>query len=351
MDRVRSRRSFVIVLVSLASAFASALAIATAAEARELSLYRAIFFDADGDENDHFFDYGTTSNTALSLSSGLDVVAVQHHIDFLDLANQVIGTADCSGIAGGTVGYGHLSGAVSGTTTSSGGGVWNYTDFRGGFVDTVVIHAPSPALIGTFGTFTASVLVEVEPNLTAIGTPGVPNDEAVATVGWILTADVGIGSAEFTDTDESDPTSIYSIINQQPASPAPHSVPVPVVVGFQYDVPFDLRLDFYAYGIGYARGWYDGISSFSEHSEGFLNTVAWQGISSVRDAFDQEVGGWTITSESGTDYANPVPEPTVGGLLAPGLLAIGGGVRRRSRGRIRRPSAGPRAGGVVRPEP
>lgn len=69
-------------------------------------------------------------------------------------------------------------------------------------------------------------------------------------------------------------------------------------------------------------GNYDGVSNFS-------STVTLAGIE-VRDANDHLVGGWTVTSGSGTVY--PVPEPASLGALGVGLAAL---VRRRS-GRGRR---------------
>lgn len=66
-------------------------------------------------------------------------------------------------------------------------------------------------------------------------------------------------------------------------------------------------------------GNYDGLSNFS-------STVTLSGIE-VRDANDNLVGGWTVTSGSGTHYPVPVPEPA--SLCALGLGAAALLKRRR----------------------
>jgi hypothetical protein len=76
-------------------------------------------------------------------------------------------------------------------------------------------------------------------------------------------------------------------------------------------------------------------STATTFSADFGHTITWGGITAVTDvATGQPVSGWSITSASGVDYANPVPEPgsaaTLLALAAPALLA------RRSRPRHHR---------------
>jgi hypothetical protein len=68
-----------------------------------------------------------------------------------------------------------------------------------------------------------------------------------------------------------------------------------------------------------------GVSSFRTD---LFHTIAWQGISEVRDATGQPLQGWTAVSvATGFDYAQPyiaaVPESRSGTLLLAGLALLG----------------------------
>ena len=57
------------------------------------------------------------------------------------------------------------------------------------------------------------------------------------------------------------------------------------------------------------------------------STALWQGISEVRDSSGNLVGNYTLTSESGTNWRQAVPEPGV--MLMAGVAAMLAGLRRR----------------------
>jgi len=63
-----------------------------------------------------------------------------------------------------------------------------------------------------------------------------------------------------------------------------------------------------------------GLSSASaELTANYANSLVWGGISSVIDANGNPIGGFTVSSDSGFDYAQAVPEPSSVVLLISGL--------------------------------
>jgi hypothetical protein len=77
-------------------------------------------------------------------------------------------------------------------------------------------------------------------------------------------------------------------------------------------------------------------------SADFEHTLSWDGIAQVTDAHGNVVTGWSVSSESGTDYGNAitvVPEPAGWALWLAGLAGIA--VCRQPRAWPRRGVAGP----------
>ena len=54
----------------------------------------------------------------------------------------------------------------------------------------------------------------------------------------------------------------------------------------------------------------------------FSHTAAWGGITSVTDENGSPIIGWTVTSDTGFDYSQPVPEPSTFVLLAIALTSF-----------------------------
>jgi hypothetical protein len=67
------------------------------------------------------------------------------------------------------------------------------------------------------------------------------------------------------------------------------------------------------------------------------HSLYWEGISSITDSQGRAVAGYTLMSDSGTDwlrnFAAPVPEPAEGLLMLAGLSALGWRLR-SARGRM-----------------
>jgi hypothetical protein len=95
-------------------------------------------------------------------------------------------------------------------------------------------------------------------------------------------------------------------------------------VPFTFGTPFELRISLGAQTN--ARGEY-GADCIADIG----HTLAWGGISSVNDSTNAPVNNYNLSSGSGTDFTQPIPEPTTAALLlggaAAGLLTLR---RRRS---------------------
>lgn len=92
----------------------------------------------------------------------------------------------------------------------------------------------------------------------------------------------------------------------------------------------DISIAVTAVGVARSTSYYLPGSGNSFFDANFRNTLNWGGITSVTDAATGElIDDWTVTSASGVNYANPIPEPTAFGLLATGVSVLL--VRRRNR--------------------
>jgi hypothetical protein len=80
---------------------------------------------------------------------------------------------------------------------------------------------------------------------------------------------------------------------------------------------------------------YFGAETRADATLNFINTIAWQGISSVTDGQGNPVVEFELTSDSLTDWrqpaANPVPVPAAVWLFGSGLLGLIGVARGRFR--------------------
>ena len=115
---------------------------------------------------------------------------------------------------------------------------------------------------------------------------------------------------------------------------------IPVSFTIQFGVPFDISLQATLVALAKlssttAKPLTDGVSVASANAA-FGNTVFWNGISSVVSG-GQTITGFTVTSESGANYATAlkpqvVPAPSAVWLLATGVLPLLARARRRKTG-------------------
>ena len=108
----------------------------------------------------------------------------------------------------------------------------------------------------------------------------------------------------------------------------------PLVI-FTYGVPFPIGMTGAAgTWSGAVSGVLPGTTSNAAASSAFLRTFSWLGFVEVVDDQGNLVTDYRVTSETGIDWSQPVPEPSMRVLLATALAALAGLARTgRRRGR------------------
>lgn len=328
------RRSFVRSSLSpLALAgLAVASAVPAAAVANELSVFWARGYDPIGTVNDVTESGGLDSSSAVAVSAGSGGGAFSHLVLGTEVGSGQELYNDFDADVTGTVSYGHISGSVTSYAASNYSGAGSSAYFKGSYVDLVTIT--NTALTGQNGVLTGSVLVDVATNLVTSGYAGVPDPGGSADVQWILRANDGYvnsnnqASAEYQDDDKSDPVSGYCCVGPGGASlvPAPPTVVIPITWQFVFGQPFDMGLEFTATSLAGARGFLPQSTSTASAQMNFLNTIAWQGITSVTLEDGVTPADFSIEAESGADYTAPigaaVPAPAGLWLLGTGLAGL-----------------------------
>jgi hypothetical protein len=101
---------------------------------------------------------------------------------------------------------------------------------------------------------------------------------------------------------------------------------ITLAVPITYGTPFTLGI--YAYGSAGMRS-SSGVPGNSTCDLDFSHTLTWGGIQSVILSNGTPVSGYSLTSGTGIDWANPMPEPATLSLMAAGGLGALLGRRRK----------------------
>ncbi len=94
-------------------------------------------------------------------------------------------------------------------------------------------------------------------------------------------------------------------------------------VPFTFGTPFELKVGLQVQTSSRAEFGADAIADLG-------HTLEWGGIASVNDSSNNPVSNYTLTTGSGTNFTQPIPEPGVATLLGIGAAAVLLALRRRA---------------------
>jgi hypothetical protein len=219
-------------------------------------------------------------------------------VEVVSEANSTGGSARARAFASfGSLSVYAISFTNSGADGSSGGGhaIW---------LDMITINAPG--LNGTAGFIDFSL--SLQGTLSAF----TGNNQ------------VGSGNAGYSlDISFDNVTTSFSGSKSPGGPPTGDLLPLDVSIlnqPFTFGVPFRLEVDL---GAGAGSGC-DGNCGQAGGQANLQDTLNWGGISEVRDSNGGSVTNFTLSSDSGTDWTQPVPEPSVVTLI---FLALIGSCR------------------------
>jgi hypothetical protein len=210
-----------------------------------------------------------------------------------------------AGSAEADFGINRISNSVS---IPSGDSQYAYSFMRSAWIDLILISDED--LNGQQGVFNGVVYVDMD--YSSSGTPA-------ATYANFFS--VGVGSS----VDSSN----YGFLGFDQNPQSYQSVPLNFSVNFTFGTAFDLAVTMTSnININVLT---NGPGGSITHDAS--NTVTWGGVVSVQNSSLQPLdpGEYALSSGSGTNYINPVPEPSTLGLFAGAVAAIFGFRRRASR--------------------
>jgi hypothetical protein len=198
------------------------------------------------------------------------------------------------------------------------------------FHDEIKVMPASPALDFTMGTMTVGLLVEGSAQVEAfdVDLTGIPDHFLVSRLGLGWTLSIALGEQlghrhvayPVQENLEIDARSVPPQRGAAASDPAFLTVELPIRLG----VPLFLTVDLQGGGGGAALAGRGSVQGRLDVSR----TVEWGGIVDITDAEGQSIA-YTLSSESGTDWTQPIPAPEPLALAA-GLSVIGAlaGLRR-----------------------
>ena len=243
------------------------------------------------------------------------------------------GADDTEGSAGAYVDYGvigiYAGGRARQPTSPVQGGTIGSGDAFGEFTDQFTIVPPSPALAQHQGTLVFSVPLRGGGTASGVSSGGFYELEV-----QLDTCPTGlcdfVQQGSWIDRGPSGGGFLFS--GDPPTGFSRISVPIE----FSRPILLDVRLSADAQALGVS-------GDFATASAAFGHTLTWGGFDDVMDSEGASVTGYTVTSDSGTDWSKPLPEPSAESLRLAALASLAtvraiAGRRRRCQRTVRLPS-------------
>lgn len=195
------------------------------------------------------------------------------------------------------------------------------TNGEAGFADIFTINAPG--LAGTTGTL--RVRLDISGSVTSSASGEDDQFASISNADWLLNLSLGTQEGGFQQR--------YGGCGMTAGQTAdcvlqgsPFGIWTTEEITFTYGTPMELSLALFATtgGRSVEGGSYSASTNLS-------STVRWLGLEDVLDANGVPVPAFSVSSDSGTDWALPVPEPAIVGLIALGLTGLGFARSRRAR--------------------
>jgi len=212
-----------------------------------------------------------------------------------------------------------------------------YSHAIAAFNDRITINSPNPALIGQTVTINSSLLLSgnMLSIYNIIGNNYPPHTNINARVSMTVTG-TGVslvGSPTATEYHGYNGNNLWNI-----SKPAPSVIPVSFTaqLGSLTNIQYGLYLDGYSWASFEFRecgGSYGpcGAHASSELTADYASGLLWGGIRSVTDANGSPIVGFTVSSDSGFNYAQAVPEPGSWAMLLVAVGQLGWMARRKGR--------------------
>jgi hypothetical protein len=228
----------------------------------------------------------------------------------------------------------HLTAVATAQVFSPGptASVYSSAEARGGFSDHFSISAPG--LVGTAGTVTVAFVLSGAPSNSGGPVPNLDGQGWGSVSSWKAAFNlVGNDHAVRWEGDRSYSLDAFNSITDGNANFGTQSFTLPIVFGSRLDLSFSGTVEVRAGASSTIPGVPATLDAFGALDLG--NTLAWGGITDLRDANGVAVTEFDATSsDTGFNYAQAyvaVPEPGTFAILLTGMLGLA--ARRGARAR------------------
>ena len=228
----------------------------------------------------------------------------------------------------------HLTAVATAQVFSPGpkANVYSSAEARGGFSDQFTVSAPG--LLGTAGTMTVAFVISGAPSHSGGPVPNLDGQGWGSIMSWKAAFNLlGNDHAVRWEGNRSYSLDAFNSVTDGTANFGTQSFTLPIVFGERLDLSFSGTVEARAGASSTIAGVAATLDAFGSMDLG--NTIAWGGITDLRDANGVAVTAFdAISGDTGFNYAQAyvaVPEPGAFAMVVAGVLVLV--ARRRAGGR------------------